>query len=146
MVGENLGRQWVHLFPFCPFPLCRHAPGKFLCLRSSFFFSFKINIKATALAIYNFPSTPPCRLRSLHATARWTSLFQFPPGYTCLDLYQAQRLWPQPRELHFFPVLRFFPALPWWWHALHLPPAGHPAYHQEGFLLYFSFHMFCFLS
>ena len=138
MIGENLGGQRAHLFPFCPFPLCRHASGKFLCLRSSFFFPFKINLKATALAISNIPGTLPRRLRSLHSTARWTSLFGSPPGYACLDLYQAQKLWPQTWELH------FFPSLSWWWPALHLPPAGHPAHLQEGFLLYSSFHVFCF--
>lgn len=142
MAGENLGRQWAHLFPFCPFPLCCHAPGKFLCLRSSFFFSFKINIKATALAISNFPSTLPCRLRSLHATARWTSLFQSPSGYTCLDLCGTETLATALRAT-FLPSPVFLPrpllvvarASPAPCRPSCIPPRGLPALFQFSYVL-----------
>lgn len=54
-LGENLGRQRAHLFPFCLFPLCCYAPGKFLCLRSSFFFLLKLILR---LLLWPFLTSP----------------------------------------------------------------------------------------
>ena len=57
MIGENLGRQRAHLFPFCPFPLCCHASGKFLCLRSSFFFFLlKLILRPLLWPFLTFPA------------------------------------------------------------------------------------------